>query len=197
MPLMTDSTTTKDKLLSAAQSLIQKVGFNVISFRDLSDAVGIKTASIHYYFPTKTDLGLALIERYKESFALELSSIEKSEKTSINKIKKLINFMEKCREGGDKSCLCGMFASDILSLPQELQEAVSSFFKLGTKWLTKTIKEGVKNSEFQIDSDPEICAQTFFVTLQGLMLFSRGDLKRDVPFKECSQFLMSLIIKGK
>lgn len=194
---MTDSTTTKDKLLSAAQSLIQKVGFNVISFRDLSDSVGIKTASIHYYFPTKTDLGLALIERYKAAFSKELSSIDNSEKTAINKIKKLISFMEKCREGGDKSCLCGMFASDILSLPQELQESVASFFKLGTKWLTKTINEGIKNSEFQAHSDPEICAQTFFVTLQGLMLFSRGDLKRDVPFNECSQFLMSLIIKGK
>ncbi len=54
---------TRDQLLEAAGELLQRVGYTSFSFRDLAEQVGIRTASIHYHFPTKADLGLALVER--------------------------------------------------------------------------------------------------------------------------------------
>ncbi|WP_345191535.1 TetR/AcrR family transcriptional regulator, partial [Gluconacetobacter tumulicola] len=40
--------------------------YNVLSFREIAKAVGIKNASMHYHFPTKGDLGAALARRYTE-----------------------------------------------------------------------------------------------------------------------------------
>ena len=41
---------TRDKLMDLAEELLQTVGYNAFSFHDLADRIGIKTASIHYYF---------------------------------------------------------------------------------------------------------------------------------------------------
>src|SRR5262245_64393090 len=59
---------TRTLILDAAQDLIQRLGANAVSYQHLSEAVGIRKASIHYHFPTKQDLLEALIERYHAYF---------------------------------------------------------------------------------------------------------------------------------
>jgi TetR/AcrR family transcriptional regulator, transcriptional repressor for nem operon len=59
---------TKTPIMDAAQELIQRVGANAMSYQQISDTVGIRKASIHYYFPAKEDLIQALLERYSKFF---------------------------------------------------------------------------------------------------------------------------------
>src|SRR5215510_2912589 len=47
---------TRTLILDAAQDLVQRLGANAVSDQHLSEAVGIRKASIHYYFPAKEDL---------------------------------------------------------------------------------------------------------------------------------------------
>ncbi len=44
---------TKEKIMNAARLTVQDRGYAGLSFRELAKEVGIKSASIHYYFPTK------------------------------------------------------------------------------------------------------------------------------------------------
>ena len=53
------ATDTKQTILEAARRVVQSRGYNALSFRELAKEVGIKSASIHYHFPTKGDLGAA------------------------------------------------------------------------------------------------------------------------------------------
>ena len=48
--------------MTAARAMVQARGYNSLSFRELAKEIGIKSASVHYYFPTKGDLGAALAE---------------------------------------------------------------------------------------------------------------------------------------
>jgi len=52
----------------AARLTVQDRGYSGLSFRELAKDVGIKSASIHHYFPTKGELGGALAERYRIDF---------------------------------------------------------------------------------------------------------------------------------
>jgi len=72
-------TDTKGKILDAAQDCIQRVGANAMSYQDISEAVGIQKASIHYHFATKERLIEALIDRYSERFFSLVQSIVESE----------------------------------------------------------------------------------------------------------------------
>ena len=59
---------TIDKLLDAAEYRMRRGGYNAVSFRDLASDTDIKSSSVHYHFPRKEYLGVALIKRYAERF---------------------------------------------------------------------------------------------------------------------------------
>ena len=54
--------------MTAARLTVQDRGYGGLSFRELAKEVGIKSASIHHYFPTKGELGSALAARYTSDF---------------------------------------------------------------------------------------------------------------------------------
>src|SRR5215203_5069037 len=77
---------TRTRILDAAQGLVQRLGANAMSYQHVSDAVGVRKASIHYYFPTKSDLLVALISRYSAWF---LGVVERIKAGKGNGLKKL------------------------------------------------------------------------------------------------------------
>ena len=54
---------------------VQAHGYSGLNFRHLAEVVGIKSASIHYHFPTKADLGAAVAKRYWEDTAAVLEAM--------------------------------------------------------------------------------------------------------------------------
>ena len=54
---------TKTAILDAAQALIQRGGANAMSYQHISQAIGIRKASIHHHFATKEALLEAVIQR--------------------------------------------------------------------------------------------------------------------------------------
>ncbi len=58
----------KEELLKVAENKVRKGGYNNFSFREIANEVGIKSASVHYHFPTKADLGAELAHQYTDAF---------------------------------------------------------------------------------------------------------------------------------
>ena len=63
---------TVDCLLDAAEIAMRSRGYHGVSFRELADDVGIKSASVRYYFLQKEDLAVALVTRYSKTFFADL-----------------------------------------------------------------------------------------------------------------------------
>ena len=55
-------------ILDAAESRIRRFGYTGFSFRDVAADVGIKSASVHYHYPTKETLAAAVAARYSSRF---------------------------------------------------------------------------------------------------------------------------------
>src|ERR1700676_5055278 len=66
---------TAEQILDLAEILIQTRGYSAFSYQDISDALGMTKASIHYHFASKTDLGIAVVDRYVERFGAALIAI--------------------------------------------------------------------------------------------------------------------------
>ena len=75
---MEPTTTVRDQILEHAITLMMLRGYNGFSYRDLSELVGVKTSSIHYYFPSKDDLVLEAVSQYSNEILGALGSIESS-----------------------------------------------------------------------------------------------------------------------
>ena len=161
------------KLLDAAQELVQTDGFNAFSYGNLSESVGIKTASIHYHFPRKEDMGEALARRYRERFNAVLDRIEAENPGAPERIEKYCEqFIQTLKQGG-KICLCGMLASDYATLPEKVRKQTRIFFTENEEWLARILDQGRKSGAFDFDSEPTDIARTFFSTLEGAMIDAR------------------------
>ena len=69
-------TTTADRILDSAQTLVQVRGYNGFSYADISAELSITKPSIHHHFPTKAALAEALIARYRERFAVARKEVD-------------------------------------------------------------------------------------------------------------------------
>src|SRR5262245_19625010 len=80
----------RQAILEIAEQLLKEKRYNGWSYEDSASAIGIKKASIHYYFPHKEDLGCALIERYQQKGAAHLAEISRPLVTAKEKLWALV-----------------------------------------------------------------------------------------------------------
>ena len=59
---------TAERLMDLAETHIRNAGYGGFSFRDLAAEAGIKSASVHHHFPTKSMMAAAVARRYADRF---------------------------------------------------------------------------------------------------------------------------------
>lgn len=157
---------TKTALLTEAEKLMRTRGYAAFSYADLSERVGIRKASIHHHFPTKEDLGTALIDGYLERFVGELESLAAR---SISPKRKLLTygdlFASSLKDG--QMPLCGALAADAAYLPVSMQQRTTKFFELHLAWLERTVSEAIAAGEIDAGQTAKGCALLLLSTLQG------------------------------
>jgi TetR/AcrR family transcriptional regulator, transcriptional repressor for nem operon len=119
----------RTELMDAAEDRIRANGYEGFSFRELADAVGIKSSSVHYYFPTKADLGAAVARRYTDRFFSTLPATPKEP------AKALSDAFARALQRDGKACLCGVLGSVSTSLPSPVGSEAKRFFELAMEYL--------------------------------------------------------------
>ena len=112
-----EATTKREEILDVAEAMIRNVGFNGFSTRDVASAVGIKSASVHYHFPTKADMGAAVTERYTDRFLDELGDPKRFKDDPREVVALYVNTFRETLTRDDKLCLCAVLGAEIGSLP--------------------------------------------------------------------------------
>lgn len=170
-----NKTSAYDKILDTAEDLIQTQGFNAFSFRDIALTVGIKTSSIHYHFPTKAELGKAVVKRHHECTSDALTQILNNNSLSCKK--KIGIFLDgifsSTYASDSKMCLGGMLASDVITLPEIIQFEVKAFFNSLEKWLEQLLLQGKAKGEFQLKKSAKVEAEFILSVVEGALLLAR------------------------
>ncbi len=173
---MQDLNATAHRILDAAEVLTQTLGFNAFSYKDLQNEVGIKTSSIHYYFPTKHDLASTMTERYTQGFVEQLSSIDAQKSSGLSRLKALSQLFNQVLSEG-KLCLCGMLACDIVALPQAVHEQLRHFFSVIEEWVGRAIALGQAQGDIAQSIDIKLSSAHFLAVLEGGMMVARTHQK--------------------
>lgn len=164
---------TKELILDLAEDLIHEKGYNAFSYKDLSMALGIKNASIHYHFPSKEDLGVAVIERAKQKL-LHLKI--KAQSKQLNPIEELdfffsifIHYLEKKLKVG----LMGTLAANYFAIPPKMQNLGKELLEICTDWLQEILSKGKKSKDFIFSNSLKIKSLQIIASLEGALQISR------------------------
>lgn len=158
---------TVENIKDVAESCIRSKGYNSFSFREIASAVGIKSASVHYHFPTKGDLGAAVVQRYTERFLAALGDPEDSAIKPEQLLQRYIEAFRNALIKDQKLCLCGMLGAESASLPEEVIRETRRFFKDNIKWLTVVFSRNNDNADTAKNN-----AVYLLSSLEGAMMVS-------------------------
>ncbi|MEM6843792.1 MAG: TetR/AcrR family transcriptional regulator [Bacteroidota bacterium] len=137
---------TKSKIINVAEELIRTRGYNGFSYRDIATVLSIKNAAIHYHFPSKADLGVAVVQRTRENFSQFVSQSDRNMDASA-KLKKFIDIYSESQQK-NLVCFMGALGPTFSSLPKEMQQELSSASQEIRSWMTSILAEGKQRNQF-------------------------------------------------
>jgi TetR/AcrR family transcriptional repressor of nem operon len=163
--------------MDVAQELIQRGGVNAMSYQHISDAIGIRKASIHHHFPTKDSLIEAVLQRYAVYFFRLVDDIFESKLDPEAKLRKYAGLFEAtlCEGKKDKACLFGMLGAELSTLGSPSAAGVRKFYRENEARLARVLDEGREKGQFRFKGEAKMAAAMIFALLEGGALMARAE----------------------
>lgn len=166
---------TKVAIMDVAERAIVQHGYKSMSFRDVAAEVGIKSASVHYHFPTKGDLSAAIMQRYRERFAERLVLPKKKRQAAQKALNKFIDGFKEIIVDQDNMSLCTVLAAEKNILDEVTQKELAEFYELIVDWLATVVSYMKKN--WMTTDEARHYACQIFASLHGasVLVKATGD----------------------
>jgi TetR/AcrR family transcriptional repressor of nem operon len=162
-------TETRDKIIALAQEAIATRGYSAFSFRELAAELGIKSASIHYHFPTKTHLGLEVASSYRARLERALTRIAVNSQGTKQALDGFIAIFRQEAAASQRMTVCTMLGAEIKTLPVEIQQEMAQFYQLNIGWLSQQfVSSGCSSAQ----AHAKACQ--LFALLQGALMGAKA-----------------------
>jgi TetR/AcrR family transcriptional regulator, transcriptional repressor for nem operon len=164
--------TTRQQLLRNATEIVRRGGSAALNFRDLGRSVGVKSASVHYHFPTKSHLLSEIATEYRTAFIAALDDGVRHSKSLRQDLLVLVDLFMGA-QGANLSCLCGMLATEADLLEPDVKAAVNQFFAALQVWIVRQARQRAVAKPGGLP--PATFARLLVSLLEGSLLLSRLD----------------------
>jgi TetR/AcrR family transcriptional repressor of nem operon len=162
---------TRQSILSIARRMVQSRGYSALSFRDIATAVGVKSASVHYHFPTKGSLGSELAREYTDELAAYLAEVLDASTTAAAFMTKYVGVFRAALLNENRMCMCGVMAAERDELPEEVQAEVERFSETNVIWLAKALERDDVKASAKVRQGR---ALAIFAGVEGAQLVARS-----------------------
>lgn len=170
---------TAGRIVAAAERRMRESGFHGFSFRDIAADVGIKSSSVHHHFPTKEHLGAAVAKAYTERLMDALGDPADPLRPPEALIELYADrYRQAMQKGkGRTTCLGGVIACELASLPDDVGRAGAEFFERSVAWLEVVLRR--KWPEAKPEA-LQVQAFRILALLQGGTLIAKALHRKDV-----------------
>jgi len=177
---------TKDRILSMARELFHSNNYADIGIKQICDAAEVQKGSFYYFFPSKRDLALAVIDDMaedwahgfvKEAFDKELPPMER-----FDYLIDAAYYWQKAAkdiEGRMPGCLFGNLVLEISTRDDVLRAKVSAVFDKTKIQFEETLKEAVITGVINA-LDTDLTAQAMLSYLEGMILLAKSKNDPDI-----------------
>lgn len=176
------ATPTRERLLDAAQGLINQQGFSATSIDQIIDRVGLTKGSFFYHFRTKNDLARALIDRFAERDQETLRScMERAEKLSDDPLQQVLIFVglliEAVRDldaDPQPGCLFATYCYESGLFDEETKRVIAGAMLSWRTALGEKLRRAAERHPPRFEVDIDGLADMLTVVVEGAFVMTRS-----------------------
>jgi len=170
MKLATD---TKTEIMRFAERELASKGVHGFSFRDVATACHIKSSSVHYHFPKKNDLIIAVLQEFVVRLKAQFETWTREEAHAEQRLKRYLGRMrELARECSSRTfCPMMMAATEVGAADPEVTRITRMFFNAAIQWLAEQLR--AIRGHAQPTQDDLFDAELMYNMLEGGMISVR------------------------
>jgi len=163
---------TREKIMELGENLIRTKGYNAFSYQDISSELGIKNAAVHYYFPSKENLGTSIVKTNIQRFEEMIENMHARNFNEWQQIETFIKiYIKSHRE--QKLCIVGALGHDYYTLTKSTRKELKKITKLILHWLTGVLTTGKEKKLFVFNEEPRNKALLIFTCLVASLQLAR------------------------
>ena len=178
------SATTRDHVLDHAATLIRERGFRATSIGDLLERSGVQKGSFYYYFPSKEDLGHAVLDRFVLDLEHRLLDflLAPAGPAPLERIGAVLDgFVAQTEAAGGKGgCPFGTLAMELSDVHEGFRARLSEALQRLERAFADLLARARASGELRADADPTSLATFVMAGLEGGMLLAKTH--RDVAW---------------
>jgi AcrR family transcriptional regulator len=179
------------EMIEAAARVFAELGFHGATTQDIADVLGIRQASLYYYFPSKEGaLELVCLQGVGD-FVEVAKTIAKGPGTAAGKLARLIQ--SHLSPLIDRSDFVRVFLNERQHLPAESRRRIGKWSRDLERLLEDVFKEGVRRGEFRSDLDTRLAVLALLGMLNAV---AHWYPKEAVPIGRISDEFLKMLLAG-
>jgi TetR/AcrR family transcriptional repressor of nem operon len=168
---------TREQVLNHAATLIRERGFRATSIGDLLDRAGVQKGSFYYYFPSKEDLGHAVLDRWIEELRSRLIGFLTSPEgpPPLERIAAALDgfLTEQESTGCRGGCPFGNLAVELADVHEGFRTRISGALRELADAFGTLVDRARTQGDLRSDADPRRLGDFLVASIEGGILLAK------------------------
>lgn len=172
----------REKILAIGENLILGRGFSAMGLSELLGAAEVPKGSFYHYFSSKEGFGVALLERYFETYHARLGKY--FDNKAMPARARLMSYFDGWRHLHASSqchdtCLAVKLTAEVSDLSEPMREALAKGMDGVIGWIASAIREGQQDGAIAASQNAEELAEALYSMWLGASLRSKATRNMD------------------
>ncbi|MEQ9564941.1 MAG: TetR/AcrR family transcriptional regulator [Pseudomonadales bacterium] len=180
MKANTRSNSSRERILSTAESIILQRGFAGTTIDEILDKACITKGGFFYHFSGKKELARALVDRYLENDSVMFAELsDRADQLSEDPLQRTLIFLNLLTEtvAGmteiHPGCLVAAFTYETQQFDDDIRRRIEQGMLQWRELIAKRLRQIMQNYEARVEVDVDVLADMFSSSLEGGIILAR------------------------
>ena len=188
--------TTRDDIIRVGLEILCDKGFNSCGIDAVLKSAKIPKGSFYYYFPSKEEFGLAVLDLYAvQAKAHAESYLHDKTLTPMARLRRYLTDLAASieEEGCTRGCFLGNMTQEMAGQNDRFRVKLNEIWDGWKRIIAECLREAKAAKELKRDADVNLLAEFIIVGIEGGILRSKVS-KTALPMKDMANILFERVL---
>ena len=165
----------KKQILDAALKLVVEKGYSNCRMDDIVQASNLSKGSIYWYYKSKKEVFLSLINYWVNNFGVTLNHIVEEDLSPSDQLKRLFEFFLNIYENNSNVFIAELEFWSLSIRDEDFNKKTQKVYNEFLELIENIIQKGVELGEFK-NVEVKVAALSILVNIEGIIWFSLFDV---------------------